>query len=184
MDVAKQEGISVEPEVLEAALGVPVIPMTATRATGMQEFYQAVREILEGRRSSTPRMPEIRSDHRAILDQILTYIHGHVPSPYPESWVALKLLEGDADVTRMMQESLPTGTWEAAHQVLLQHDDALVTGQSGIEKHLGDLGGFAGAGGRDQHKASAARQRGNNLVFDFPDWQRFLRHRQNQSRCG
>src|SRR5512133_3409182 len=31
MDVAEQEGLRVEPQVLEAALGLPVVPMTATR---------------------------------------------------------------------------------------------------------------------------------------------------------
>src|SRR5512134_2914774 len=55
MDVARQEGIRVEPEVLEAALGVPVIPMTATRATGVQNFHQAVQQILSGKRVSAPR---------------------------------------------------------------------------------------------------------------------------------
>src|SRR5512146_2490040 len=34
MDVAEHEGIYIEAPVLEAALGVPVIPMTATRASG------------------------------------------------------------------------------------------------------------------------------------------------------
>ncbi|HEX2997950.1 MAG TPA: FeoB small GTPase domain-containing protein, partial [Anaerolineales bacterium] len=40
MDVAKQEGLGIEPKVLEAALGVPLIPMTATHVTNMQNFYQ------------------------------------------------------------------------------------------------------------------------------------------------
>src|SRR5215213_10801054 len=93
MDVAKQEGVSIEPEVLEAALGVPVIPMTATRATGMQGFYEAVHEVLEGHRISTPRRPEIRADHRAVLDEILLHINGYVPPPFPEERVALKLME-------------------------------------------------------------------------------------------
>ena len=95
MDVAKQEGITVEPQVLEAALGVPVIPMTATRAAGMQSFYQVVQDILEGKHEFTPHIPEIRADHRATLDEILQHIQGYVPAPYPEDWVALKLLEGD-----------------------------------------------------------------------------------------
>src|SRR5512134_3074814 len=63
MDVAKQEGITVEPQVLEAALGVPVIPMTATRSAGVQDFFQTVQEILGGRRTAAPRLPEIRTDH-------------------------------------------------------------------------------------------------------------------------
>src|SRR5512133_228197 len=38
MDVAAQEGLTVEAKVLEAALGVPVVPITATRATGVQDL--------------------------------------------------------------------------------------------------------------------------------------------------
>ena len=111
MDVAKQEGISIEPEVLQAALGVFVIPMTATHATGMQDFYRVVQEILDNNRVLTPRLPEIRADHRATLDEILHLIQGYVPSPYPEDWIALKLLEGDAEITRVMQSVLPVENW-------------------------------------------------------------------------
>lgn len=139
MDVAKQEGVSVEPKVLEAALGVPVIPMTATRATGMQGFYEAVQEILAGGRVATPRIPEIRADHRAILGEILHIIHGYVPTPYPESWVALKLLEGDTEITRMMQGSLPVEKWQAVYNLLRQHDDALLAIASGRYEWIGRM---------------------------------------------
>ena len=38
MDVAAQEGVRVEPEVLEAAMGVPVVPMIATKGQGIREL--------------------------------------------------------------------------------------------------------------------------------------------------
>jgi ferrous iron transport protein B len=139
MDVAKQEGVTIEPEVLEAALGVPVIPMTATRSTGMQDFLQAVQEILDGRRTTTPRLPEIRADHRAILDEILSHIQGHVPTPYPENWIALKLLEGDTEITRMMQNNLPAKKWELVYSLLRQHDDALLAIASGRYEWIGRM---------------------------------------------
>ena len=139
MDVAEQEGIHVEPEVLEAALGVPVIAMTATRAAGVQDFYQLVQEVLDGKYPFTPRRPEIRADHRAILDEILNHIQGHVPPPYPENWVALKLLEGDAEITRTMQSHLPAGTWDAVHSLLRQHDDALLAIASGRYEWIGRM---------------------------------------------
>ncbi|HEX2998280.1 MAG TPA: ferrous iron transport protein B, partial [Anaerolineales bacterium] len=131
MDVAKQEGLCIEPKVLEAALGVPVIPMTATHVNNMQNFYQTVQEILNGQRTSTPRLPEIRADHREILAQILGHIQGYVPALYPENWVALKLLEGDAEMTRLMQSSLPPEKWDAVYALLRQHDDALLAIASG-----------------------------------------------------
>ncbi|MGZ9235687.1 MAG: FeoB small GTPase domain-containing protein, partial [Anaerolineales bacterium] len=139
IDVAEQEGISIEPKVLEAALGVPVIPMTATRAAGMPDFLRVVREILAGQRAFTPRLPEIRPDHRAILDEILHHIHGYVPTPYPENWVALKLLEGDTEITRAMQGNLPSEKWEAVYSVLRQHDDALLAIASGRYEWIGRM---------------------------------------------
>jgi ferrous iron transport protein B len=139
MDVAAQEGLSIEPQVLEAALGVPVIPMTATRATGIQDFYQAIQDVLEGRRALMPRLPEIRADHRAILDEILQLIQGHVPAPYPESWVALKLLEGDTEITHTMQGLLPVETWDAIYRLLRQHDDALLAIASGRYEWIGRM---------------------------------------------
>lgn len=42
MDVARQEGMEIEPEVLQAALGVPVVPMIATRGEGIQALLETV----------------------------------------------------------------------------------------------------------------------------------------------
>jgi ferrous iron transport protein B len=140
MDVAKQEGVTIEPEVLEAALGVPVIPMTATRSAGMQDFYQTVQEILNGRRTATTsRLPEIRADHRAILDEILDHIRGYVPAPYPENWIALKLLEGDTEITRLMRNNLPAEKWNVIYSLLRQHDDALLAIASGRYEWIGRM---------------------------------------------
>ncbi len=139
MDVAAQEGIHIEPDVLEAALGVPVIPMTATRAAGIRELIRLVQETLGGQRIGTPRLPEIRADHREVLDQISGHIAGYVPQPYPADWVALKLLEGDAEVSHMMQTAMPAEKWEAVHSVLRQHDDALLAIASGRYEWIGRM---------------------------------------------
>ena len=103
MDVAEQEGICVEPQVLEAALGLPVVPMTASRAVGVRELLAVVQDVLEGNRVSSPNLPEVRADHREVLEKIEGLIAGRVPEPYPQNWIALKLLEGDVEVSRMMQ---------------------------------------------------------------------------------
>jgi len=140
MDVAAQEGLCIEPKVLEAALGVPVIPITATRAAGTQGLIHVIQETLDGQHClMTPRLPEIRSDHRLALDEILHQIDGCVPSPYPPEWVALKLLEGDAEIARTMQNSLPAEKWDAVNIVLRQHDDALLAVASGRYEWIGRM---------------------------------------------
>jgi ferrous iron transport protein B len=139
MDVAAQEGLQVEPEVLEAALGIPVIPITATRAAGLERLLQTTRETLSGLRCAVPRLPEIRADHKEALAEISLPIKGYVPEPYPADWVALKLLEGDAEITRTMQKALPSDEWNAVHDVLARHDDALLAVASGRYEWIGRM---------------------------------------------
>ena len=126
MDVAEQEGIHVEPEVLQAALGVPVIPLTATRAQGVRELLAEVERTLDGRRSLLPRLPEIRADHRALLDEAAGLVQGCVPAPYPTDWAAMKLLEGDAEISARLRERLPAERWAALQALLEQHDDSML----------------------------------------------------------
>lgn len=126
MDVARQEGVRVEPEVLEAALGVPVVPMVATRNEGVEELLETVDRVVRGGYDYHPNPPQIREDHRQILEEVEALIDGRVPDPYPQDWVALKLLEGDQEITEMMDDRLPDERREALHDVLRAHDDALM----------------------------------------------------------
>jgi ferrous iron transport protein B len=141
MDVARQEGFEIEPEVLEAALGVPVVPMTATRSEGVQELLETVDRVARGDAyvDYAPKPPRIRADHQEVLQEVEILIDGCVPDPYPQEWVALKLLEGDHEITRMMQDCLSDEEWEAVHDVLRAHDDALVAVASGRYEWIGRM---------------------------------------------
>ncbi len=139
MDVAEQEGIHVSAEILESALGVPVVPMTATRAAGVRDLLEVVEQVLAGEHLVAPHRPEIRADHRLALDEIVHQISGHVPHPYPPEWVALKLLEGDSEITRTMQAALPPPNQDAVETTLRQHDDALLAVASGRYEWIGKM---------------------------------------------
>jgi ferrous iron transport protein B len=139
MDVAVRQGLTIEPEVLQAALGVPVVPLIAVRAVGVRELLVEVKRVLNGEVAPAPHIPEIRADHQEVLDQLSGEIKGFVPQPYPPSWVALKLLEGDAEVARMMQQALPLEHWEAVHDVLRHHEDAVLAVASGRYEWIGRM---------------------------------------------
>lgn len=130
MDVAEGQGLQIEAHVLEAALGIPVVPMIASHGQGIQEVIVSAEQLSENPPANSPNRPAIRDDHRAVLQEIENQIAGHVPQPYPPAWVALKLLEGDAEITHMMQAKLGE-QWEAVHARLLQHDDAFLAVASG-----------------------------------------------------
>ena len=137
IDVAEQEGVRIAPEVLQAALGVPVVAMVAARNVGVRELVEAVDGLARGEVPYAPHPPQIRADHQRVLEEIAGLIAGCAPAPYPLEWVALKLLEGDGEITRMVQECMPGQRWERVHQVLRAHDDALVAVAGGRYEWIG-----------------------------------------------
>ncbi len=139
MDVAEQEGVHVEPGVLEAALGVPVVPMVATRNEGVQELLGTIDRVARGEYPYEPTAPRIREDHRDVLEAVQEVIQGCVPEPYPEEWIALKLLEGDEKITEMMNACLPVERRRELQRILRDHDDALVAVASGRYEWIGRM---------------------------------------------
>ena len=125
-DVAEQEGIQVEPKVLEAALGVPVVSMVASKGVGLVDLEEAVFRLSNHEISYQPKRPLILPAHQAVLDQLRGFIGSYVLSGYPEEWVALKLLEGDEELTELMKSAMPPEAWENVHTLLYQHEDAIL----------------------------------------------------------
>jgi len=139
IDVAEQQGMRIEPHVLEAALGLPVVPMVATKGQGVRGLMEAVDRVSKNTAAYAPSRPEIRADHQAVLAQIQRLIAGAVPEPYPEDWVALKLLEGDEEITSMMRERLDEDRWQEVHTILMQHEDAILAVAGGRYEWIGRM---------------------------------------------
>lgn len=139
VDVAEQQGLRIEVHVLEAALGIPVVPMVANRNQGVQALLRTVVDLVQGKAPYQPCRPTIRDDHRQIMDDLLSLIQAHIPEPYPADWVALKLLEGDRQVTRMMEERLPEAIWREVNAILLEHEDAVLAVAGGRYDWVGRM---------------------------------------------
>lgn len=139
MDVAEQQGLRVDPQALSAAIGLPVVPITATKAAGVDQLLDVIEQTLAGECRFSPSQPEIRHDHRQVLEQIRAAIADYVPEPYPADWVASKLLEGDADLTNRIKASLPAERWETVYALLRAHDDALLAVASGRYEWIGRI---------------------------------------------
>ena len=138
LDLAKQQGITIEPHVLQAALGVPVVPMTASRGEGVAELIEAALRVAQAPSERTPNRPEIQADHQAVFEALEQRVRGKTPVPYLPDWVALKLLEGDADIKDLMREALGP-EWEAVAALLAQHDDSYLAVASGRYEWIGRM---------------------------------------------
>lgn len=131
MDVAESEGMRVEPHVLEAALGVPVVPMVAREGKGVKELLVAIDRLVEGKSPYQAEVPQIAEDHREVMEQLRSLVAPYVPEPYPLEWVCMKLLEGDKEVAALMRERVPDENWAKVREILLHHEDAVVALASG-----------------------------------------------------
>jgi ferrous iron transport protein B len=140
VDVAAHEGMKVESQVLEAALGVPVVPMVASKNSGVRQLIQTVDRLARAEIPYQPSIPEIRADHRQVLGEIHRLVADCVPEPYPPEWIALKLLEGDDEITALMREQcLPADRWDRVHDILMDHEDAVLAVASGRYDWVGRM---------------------------------------------
>jgi ferrous iron transport protein B len=126
MDVAEKEGIRVEPDVLEKAIGIPVVPMSASRGQGLEALESAIESMLLQNAEYRPNLPAILPAHKPVLESVQEMVAAYVPEIYPTDWVALKLLEGDEMLSGLMKAKMPEEEWKAVGAILYKHEDAVL----------------------------------------------------------
>lgn len=126
VDVARREGIEFDAHVLEAALGLPVVPMVASRNEGVAEVLAAAAAVADGQQPFAPDRPEIAAAHREVFQQVLALVAPAAPAGMPPDWAALKLLEGDREITATAEQWLPAERWHEVHELLREHEDAVL----------------------------------------------------------
>ncbi len=138
LDVAEQQGVRVEPHVLEAALSVPVVPMVASRNQGVRELIHRAVMLASNPASFAPQRPSMSAEHQEVLAAIQALLVGRIAGPYPEDWVALKLLEGDREVTQKVQAEA-RDSWPEVEALLKEHEDAFVDIARGRYEWIGRM---------------------------------------------
>ena len=125
IDVADGQGIHIDAKALQRSLGIPVVPMVATKNKGIKELVSTIIAVGKGDTEYKPVIPAVSADHRIIFEKLLDLIKEDVPSPYTVRWTATKLMEGDPEVSKMMEGLLPGNTWNEIKSLLIKHEDSL-----------------------------------------------------------
>jgi ferrous iron transport protein B len=125
MDVARAQGTVLDPAVLEAALGIPAVPLVARRGEGIEDLLTAIDRVAEEPERFRCSRPEIPDPLGAGFAELCAWLGAQVPPPYTASWIAEKLLERDADVVNEASGWLDKASWLGVHTVLAQQQDAL-----------------------------------------------------------
>ncbi len=131
VDVARQEGFEVDADVLSAAIGIPVVPMVAARGIGVHDLVDAAIDVVRHGPQKEPNRPQVREDHQEVVAKLDALVADYVPEAYPVDWIALKLFEGDAEISRIMAEATPADVWTEVQATLRQHEDAIIAVASG-----------------------------------------------------
>jgi ferrous iron transport protein B len=105
LDIAKRKGIEIDTEKLEQLLGVPVVPTVATKGTGIYELLDKAIEVIE-KGQPTRREAKYGEEVEERITKIVMMLRG-VHLYYPARYVAIKLLEGDEEITRETDRLTP-----------------------------------------------------------------------------
>lgn len=125
IDVADSQGISVDVKALQKSLGIPVVPMVASKNRGIKELVSTIVAIAKEDIEYKPRIPDVSPDHRAIFDRLMDVIKDFVQPPFTARWTATKLMEGDPEILRMMEGLIPADIWNEIKLLLIKHEDSL-----------------------------------------------------------
>jgi ferrous iron transport protein B len=132
IDVAESQGIRISIKALKQALGVPVVEMVAAKNRGIRELIIQTRALAKGEVPYTPRLPEVAADHKDIYETISALLLSHlapaapgVPADPPMNWLAIKLMEGDPEIAKIVEARTPPDAWRRIQAVLLKHEDSL-----------------------------------------------------------
>jgi len=104
-DIADTEGVETDAEKLSQLLGVPVVPLVATKKSGIEHLVKTAIQVAKGEIKTSP--IEISYD-RDVEERIKEIEKMLAPVPlkdYPLRWLAVKLLEMDSAVVEMVEKA-------------------------------------------------------------------------------
>ncbi len=125
MDVADQQGFKIDVDLLEAALGFPVVPIIARRNVGLKTLIKTSEKLAQNLTAFSPHRPEVPPEHEQIYEEVCSLIDDKINSHYLTNWVAIKLLEGDREVFEKVEQNAPN-VWQEIEQILVENEDAIL----------------------------------------------------------
>jgi len=107
-DIAEKQGLKIDKEELSKILRVPLIFTVATKSKGLNELLDEAIKIVEAKNKPGEGTIKYGEEVEKELDKLEDILIQDIEltKDYPSKWLALKLLEGDAVVTKRVEESL------------------------------------------------------------------------------
>jgi ferrous iron transport protein B len=128
IDVAEQQGMKINPAALASTLNIPVIPIVARANRGLRELVSRIEEEC-GHAAGNRDVKHIEygSEIKQVIDHVEGLLDESITAPYPIHWTAMKLLEGDDQINRLIRVRTPPERWPALESYLRENESAAVT---------------------------------------------------------
>ena len=128
MDVARQQGMKIDAEALAKELNIPVIPIIASKNQGLDELLAAIeQEYNQPPGSRELKHIEYGSEIEKVIDHVAQLLDDAMTAPYPKHWTAMKLLEGDTQINKMIMGRAAGEQSSSLESYLREHESAAVT---------------------------------------------------------
>jgi len=110
MDLARSRGYHIDVKQLSRLLGVPVVPLVASRNQGTDELLEAITCIVEG----SIKLERLQFGYGHEVNKEIANLEAAItPSSlsqrFPARWLAIKLLEDDEEIIKQFKELKPYG---------------------------------------------------------------------------
>lgn len=105
MDEARRKGIDVDIRSLSRDLGVPAVGIVARTGEGQHALLEAVDAVTTGRQVTTPLRVKGTPEFQRAIAELVPLIEHAAPGVPNARWIAIRLLDGDAEV----EDALATG---------------------------------------------------------------------------
>ncbi len=104
IDLAKKKGIEIDHKKLQSILRVPVVTTVASRGRGITEVIDRVIELKETKPAYKPQ--GYGKEIESCISQLAGMMDG-LDIQYPKRWMAIKLIEKDNDIVKLIGEKAP-----------------------------------------------------------------------------
>jgi len=128
VDVARQEGTNIDVKALESALNMPVVPMVASKNRGLKELVEVIaQKCTQAVDSPAVGHVEYGSEISADIAHIEGLLTDGDTSPYPRHWAAMKVLEGDSQINKLLHDRLSRDRQAELDSFLSDKESAAIT---------------------------------------------------------
>ncbi len=106
IDLATKKGMQIDEKRLGELLGVPVIPCVATKGIGLNDLLKKVIEVYEKKGPRFLEQPRFGLEIEERITELRAQVEQRKKS-FPPRWIAIKLLEGDVEVSKLVYSQKP-----------------------------------------------------------------------------